>query len=348
MAHRPSLTLQLSTSLKGKIARSGYVTVDELCSLSTVCLESDLVLSHAQQQELVQQIRPSALVAKITATYRWNEEKNARPITTSSSAIDGLFPGGGGVPLGTLTDFSGLSGTGKTQLGMQLCINVQIPVSHGGADGTAIFIDSEGGFIARRAQQICTETSRACEKSPVSLMQGIQYCRVHSPVELLALVKMLPSILATDRKVKLLVVDTISFLFRSNLSDLQARANLIGMLGQQLSTLAKTNNIAVVVLNQMTSKFELGQGQQSRDGDQQVHPAMGEAWASICVNRICLANVEEQRTATIYKSTAVEEVEVPFQIATEGIADVIMEYQREIPSGDQDGNDIFFWDASSC
>lgn len=32
-------------------------------------------------------------------------------------------------------------------------------------------------------------------------MQGIQYCRVHSPIELLALVKMLPSILATDRKV---------------------------------------------------------------------------------------------------------------------------------------------------
>lgn len=98
----------------------------------------------------------------------------------------------------------------------------------------------------------------------------------------------------------------------------------------------------------MTSKFELGQGQQSRDGDQQVHPAMGEAWASICVNRICLANVEEQRTATIYKSTAVEEVEVSFQIATEGIVDVIMESQREIPSGEQDGNDIFFWDVSNC
>lgn len=72
---------------------------------------------------------------------------------------------------------------------MQLCVNVQIPVSHGGVDGTAIFIgafflfglssspddavlilviffitDSEGGFIARRAQQICKETSWACEK----------------------------------------------------------------------------------------------------------------------------------------------------------------------------------------
>lgn len=102
------------------------------------------------------------------------------------------------------------------------------------------------------------------------------------------------------------------------------------------------------MLNQMTSKFELSQGQQSRDGDQQVHPAMGEAWASICVNRICLANVEGQRTATIYKSTAVEEMEVPFQIAAEGIVDVNVGSQRDMPSGEQDGNNIFFWDTPGC
>lgn len=49
--------------------------------------------------------------------------------------------------------------------------------------------------------------------APVNLMLGIQYCRVHSPVELIALVKILPGILATDHKVfSMEILDRCRFL----------------------------------------------------------------------------------------------------------------------------------------
>lgn len=38
----------------------------------------------------------------------------------------------GGLPVGGVTELSGESGAGKTQLGLQLCLSVQYPVEHGG------------------------------------------------------------------------------------------------------------------------------------------------------------------------------------------------------------------------
>lgn len=46
---------------------------------------------------------------------------------------------GGGVPLTKLSEFCGAPGIGKTQLGMQLAVNVQIPDSLGGVAGEAVY-----------------------------------------------------------------------------------------------------------------------------------------------------------------------------------------------------------------
>ena len=38
----------------------------------------------------------------------------------------------GGLPVGGVTELSGESGAGKTQLALQLCLSVQYPTQHGG------------------------------------------------------------------------------------------------------------------------------------------------------------------------------------------------------------------------
>lgn len=38
----------------------------------------------------------------------------------------------GGLPVGVVTELSGESGAGKTQLALQLCLSVQFPAQHGG------------------------------------------------------------------------------------------------------------------------------------------------------------------------------------------------------------------------
>ena len=49
-----------------------------------------------------------------------------------------------------------MPGIGKTQLGMQLAVNVQIPRVMGGAEGEAVYVDTEGSFLAERCYAIAT------------------------------------------------------------------------------------------------------------------------------------------------------------------------------------------------
>ena len=42
------------------------------------------------------------------------------------------------------TEFCGVPGVGKTQLGIQLCVDVQLPECYSGAAGEAVYIDTEG------------------------------------------------------------------------------------------------------------------------------------------------------------------------------------------------------------
>ena len=69
-------------------------------------------------------------------------------IITFCRSLDKLM--GGGVQLGQITDICGTPGIGKSQLCMQLCVDVQINRIFGGVDGEAIFIDTEGTFQVDR------------------------------------------------------------------------------------------------------------------------------------------------------------------------------------------------------
>ncbi|KAF9358132.1 DNA repair protein rad51c [Mortierella sp. AD094] len=328
-ASRPSVTLRLSAGLRDKVIRSGYVTVADLCAIPLEDLASELKINEEQARELAHHLHPASSQAL-------EQEKKWTPITTSCAALDRLFGGGQGIPPGKITEVCGLSGSGKTQLGLQLCINSQIPCAVGGAGGNSIFIDTEGSFVAKRAAQIAAASSRnldLLEKSPENrmttdkLMQGIQYCRVHSPMELIAMVRMLDGIVQAHPKTKLIVVDSIAFLFRSNFSDMNVRTKLVATLGRQLAAVARKYDIAVVVMNQMSTKIESHNDQRMRQGSERasgmVQPALGETWASVCTHRIRLySHGDGQRSARLFKSPSIQEQCVQFQIVNGGISDV--------------------------
>ena len=58
-----------------------------------------------------------------------------------------------------MTEFCGAPGIGKTQLAIQLCVNVQIPDTADGCAGEAIYIDTEGSFVPERAQDMVSGVS---------------------------------------------------------------------------------------------------------------------------------------------------------------------------------------------
>lgn len=62
----------------------------------------------------------------------------ARRIITFCSDLDRIM--GGGVELGSVSEFCGVPGVGKTQMGIQLAVDVQIPAAFGGVEGKAVYI----------------------------------------------------------------------------------------------------------------------------------------------------------------------------------------------------------------
>ena len=48
---------------------------------------------------------------------------------------------------------------GKTQVGMQLAVDVQIPAALGGNEGEAVYIDTEGSFMVAATESMKTKVS---------------------------------------------------------------------------------------------------------------------------------------------------------------------------------------------
>eukprot|EP00965_Chrysotila_dentata_P108939 3599230-Pleurochrysis_carterae.AAC.1 len=90
--------------------------------------------------------------AGVSALQLFDAEQSARRVSTLVPSLDALL--GGGVQPAVLTELSGVPGVGKTQLAMQLAVSAQTPAALGGVDGDAVYIDTEGSFMAERALQM--------------------------------------------------------------------------------------------------------------------------------------------------------------------------------------------------
>lgn len=126
----------------------------------------------------------------------------------------------------------GVPGIGKTQLGIQLAVNVQIPMDYGGLQGKAIYIDTEGSFMVERALQIaeaCLEDMQeyhgflkkkdlqACQLNmqPKDFLENIFYFRVCSYTEQIAVVNYLDKFISEHKDVKVVTIDSITIPFPS-------------------------------------------------------------------------------------------------------------------------------------
>src|SRR3989344_9110028 len=91
------------------------------------------------------------------------KREEVRAITTGSKNFDNLL-GGKGIESKAITEAYGQYGSGKSQLGFTLAVNVQLPLEKGGANGKAVIIDTEGTFRPERIRQIAESIGANPEK----------------------------------------------------------------------------------------------------------------------------------------------------------------------------------------
>ncbi len=148
---------------------------------------------------------------------------------------------GGGLEKGIITNVYGASGTGKTNV----CVQAIASCLEGG--GTALFIDTEGGFSTERFLQM-HEDRESLER--LVLMEPTTFEEQKEAFNRLGDV-------VEDEDIDLVVVDSLVALYRIRLREEASKSNT--ELSRQLSVLSKVareNNIPVLVTNQVYSPLE--------------------------------------------------------------------------------------------
>jgi len=88
---------------------------------------------------------------------------------------------------------------------------------------------------------------------------------------------MIVNVLCNYLQIRLVVIDSITFHFRMHFADMSVRTRLLHTMAQCLMSVAESNNAAVVLMNQVTTKV-------GEEGGTLV-PALGESWGHACTNR---------------------------------------------------------------
>ncbi|XP_052848598.1 DNA repair protein RAD51 homolog 3 [Drosophila gunungcola] len=183
-------------------------------------------------------------------------QKNTNKILTGNKALDNHF--GGGISLGQIIELIGNSGTGKTTMCLQLCLNVQIPKDAGGLEGSALFIDSRQDFHPDRLLGLAQELEqqykhRAPEFKALEMLKKVHYVRCPSLVQLMATVLSCHRHLVDHPDIKLIVIDSLAFSLRM-LEDGARRYELLLELHESMRRLQRQHELAWVVTNVLTHR----------------------------------------------------------------------------------------------
>ncbi|XP_054747479.1 DNA repair protein RAD51 homolog 3 [Anastrepha obliqua] len=265
---------------------------------------------------------------KTTCFDIWRQEKEMPHIVTLCKELDDKL--GGGIATGLITEFCGGPGCGKTQMCLQLCINVQFPRIVGGLQSKAVYLDTNQDFSPTRLLEmaICTEKRfhRALHKSDLqtstqtpftanTIMNGVTYIYCKSYLTLQAAVGEMREMLNEDKAIKLIVIDSFSFPLRV-IEDVAERTGILYSLLTDLQQLAVEYQLVVVITNELTTRVN--------GNDWKICPALGDSHAHKINQRIILSKCNEQKhfVALVEKSNIIPQVAVPFVIKQNGIRDV--------------------------
>ncbi|XP_035289902.1 DNA repair protein RAD51 homolog 3 isoform X1 [Anguilla anguilla] len=318
-------------AVKVRLINAGFQSAADLCDFRPLQLSKEAGISQEEAEEVLQAVRSEPLQgraagSRLTALELLEREQTLGSIVTFCSDLDCML--GGGVPVGKTMEVCGAPGVGKTQLCMQLAVDVQIPVCFGGLGGQVAYIDTEGSFFVQRVADMAqaavehcslmaedTEQREALKEFTVeTILSNLFLFRCHDYVELLAEIYLLPNFLAQHPEVRLVAIDGIAAPFRRDFEDLSERTRLLNGLAQRLNRTACQNSAAIVLTNQMTTKVVNGQSK--------LVPALGESWGHAATQRLILHWEGQQRLASLCKSPTCKEATVPYQITGHGLRDV--------------------------
>lgn len=297
-----------------KLKQAGIFTVPGIHMQCKKDLSNIKGLSEAKVDKIVEAARKLSDAGFVNGVAYLQHRKRVIKITTGSTALDQLL--GGGVESMSITEAFGEFRTGKTQIAHTLCVTCQLPGNMGGGNGKAIYVDTESTFRPERIRPIAERYGLDAEAALENILVARAYTHEHQT----HLLSMVAAKMAEDQ-FSLLIVDSITALFRVDFSGRGELAERQQKLGRMMSTLIKTAeefNVAVYITNQVVAD----PGGASMFVADPKKPVGGHVLAHASTTRLSLRKGRgDQRICKIYDSPSLPETECVFSITDQGITD---------------------------
>ncbi len=238
-----------------KLREAGY---EDLMSMA-VAPSSEVVncsgLTAAAAQKAIVAARNALDMGFTSGDKVFEKRRTVKKITTGSVEFDKLI--GGGIETQGLFEAFGEFGSGKSQLAMQLAVNVQLPQEKGGLNAKSVFIDTENTFRPERIKQM----AEALELDAEKVLKNILIARAYTSDHQMLLAEKVDEILRRDHdNIKIIIVDSLMALFRSEYAGrgtLAVRQQKINRHLHYLQRLADKYDLAIYITNQVQARPDI-------------------------------------------------------------------------------------------
>ncbi len=294
-----------------KLRESGYTELISIAAASAGEISAACEISTATAEKIIQSARQQLDMGFKTAADLQEKRKEVGRITIGSKNLDALL--GGGVETQAITEAFGMFGSGKSQIGFQLAVNVQLPKGEGGLNGRCVFIDTESTFRPERITQLAEAKSLDSKK----VLKNIFVAKCYNSDHQVVLAEKAKE-LVREHNVKLLVIDSIMSHFRADYAgrgELAPRQQKLNRHIHALQKLADTYNVAIYITNQVMARPDM------MFGDPTTHIG-GHVIAHGSTFRLYLRKSKaNMRIARLIDSPNLPEGEAVFTLTENGISD---------------------------
>jgi len=232
-----------------KLESAGVYDMMSLAVMSPSALADAAGLGSAPARKAITAAREMLNLGFTDGMEYAKRRSNIVNITTGSENLNELL-GGRGVESRSITEAFGAFGSGKTQLALNLAVNVQLPKEQGGAEGKAVYIDTEGTFRPNRIAQM----AEGIGANPEMVLKNIMVARAFNSDHQMLLLEKVGEMIKKGEPIKLVVIDSLTAHFRAEYAgrgQLADRQQKLNRYLHELMKLAETYNLAVFVTNQV-------------------------------------------------------------------------------------------------
>ena len=189
------------------------------------------------------------------------------------------------------------------------------PMSQGGGEGRALYIDTEGSFRPEKLKAIAERFGMDAQ----DVLDNVAFARAHNSEHQMELLTAAAAMMSDSRYV-LMIVDSATALFRTDFTgrgELAERQQKLAQFLRALTNLATTYGIAVVITNQVTA--DPGGSMFIKDNSK---PIGGNIIAHASTTRLKLRKGRgENRVMKVIDSPMIPESDAEFALSDGGIID---------------------------